>query len=725
MPVAGAGAEQPASHAIERNAASEAGRALVRPKRTAEYGRRGPRGHCEPCCAEMLGLRVTGLGARGPSVRDPSELHHAAPLEPTPTTERVDLDAHLERTFGLSSLRPWQRECVEALLGEPGRALAIAPTGGGKSLCYQLPATLLKGTTIVVSPLIALMEDQVRSLEKRGIPATWLSSTLDETTRRERSRDLMNGRYKLVYVAPERLAYEPILERLALLKTPLVAIDEAHCISQWGHDFRPEYARLGEVLARLAPPRVLACTATATPAVRAEILERLGLDPASTKVVLRGFARPNLHLAAEELDGSSGRKRVMLRAIQEALGSARAPKGAAIVYAATRRGSEQVADSIKAAGYRTSPYHAGLPSDERAQINADFAERKLDVVVATNAFGMGIDRADIRLVVHAQAPGSIEAYYQEVGRAGRDGQPAHGLLLTSSADIGLRRRLVERGRDGSTPDPAEVKRQWSLFLDLLRYVEAGSCRHDFILRYFGDDQETLGGCGHCDVCARLESEGEGERQLSEEDALIVRKALAGVARAQRRAGLLAVVDMLRGESSPRMKQLGFAALSTFGILRAHPQPWLLSLLRRLITAGLVEVTASEFPVPYLTALGSKVMRAEEPVRVLLPPTSAGVSTGKKLRTKSSTTGPKPPPLSPTSDEGRIFEALREARMDLAKEHHVPAYVICPDRTLREIAERRPKSRDQLVGVPGMGPARIAEYGDAFVSTVRRTIGYAS
>jgi ATP-dependent DNA helicase RecQ len=417
----------------------------------------------------------------------------------------TDIDAALRERFGLSEFRPWQREAIDELLGGRRRVVVIAPTGGGKSLCYQLPASILDGTTIVISPLIALMEDQVRALLERGIEATYLASTLDPEELRRREQAISEGVYRLVYVAPERLESNWLVDRLSRIQLALVAVDEAHCISQWGHDFRPSYMRIGAVLERLRPKRVLACTATATPLVRSEIQERLGLESEHAAVILRGFSRPNLHLSVVESDVAAERRKRMLQALADALGEPTSPRGGAIVYAATRRNTEKVADAVSKAGWRAAAYHAGLSASLREQVNEAFAARRLDIVVATNAFGMGIDRPDIRTVVHVQAPGSVEAYYQEVGRAGRDGQPAHGLLLTSSGDLGLRRRLIGYSGDGDR-DAAHVQQQWRLFLDLMRYVEAGTCRHDFILRYFGDDQETLGGCGHCDVCERLEEQ---------------------------------------------------------------------------------------------------------------------------------------------------------------------------------------------------------------------------
>lgn len=627
-----------------------------------------------------------------------------------------DIDLALREQFGLPAFYPWQREAIDELLEGRRKVLVIAPTGGGKSLCYQLPAAVLDGTSIVISPLIALMEDQVRALTERGIAATYLASTLDAEERQRREREIFEGRYQLVYVAPERLESPWLVERLAKLQPPLLAIDEAHCISQWGHDFRPSYLRLGEVIERLRPARVLACTATATPIVRREIQARLSLGSEQSAVILRGFSRPNLHLAVVESDSSAERRKLMLSALRSALGEPVSPLGGAIVYAATRRNTEKLADVLGKEGWRVAPYHAGLAASVREGVNRRFADRSLDVVVATNAFGMGIDRADLRTVVHAQAPGSVEAYYQEVGRAGRDGQPAHGLLLTSSGDLGLRRRLIgfSGGRDpGGSPDPEHVQQQWRLFLDLMRYVEAGSCRHDFILRYFGDEQETLGGCGHCDVCERLEERGEEgtARGASEEEALAVRKALAGIARNQGRAGLTAVSEMLHGTDNERLRRLGLTELTTHGLLKDHPKAWVLALLRRLITAGLVDLTTSEFPIPYLTALGVATMKEEEPVRVLVPAPDAGrARAAKKERTR-------PARELPENVDSSLFESLRSTRLDIARAKGVPAYVICHDRTLLEIAAYKPTSMEALADIFGMGPARIENYGEPFLDTV--------
>jgi len=471
---------------------------------------------------------------------------------------------------------------------------------------------------------------------------------------------------------------------------------------------------------------VLACTATATPAVREEIRERLGLPPDRTTVILRGFARPNLHLVVREIDRPAARREAALLEVRKALGFVREPEGTAIVYAGTRRSTDQLAELFSLQGWRTGAYHAGLAAEVRESVSAGFAAGGLDVVVATNAFGMGIDRPDIRAVIHTSAPGSIEQYYQEVGRAGRDGAAARGVLLSGTSDFGLRRTLIERSApapdDGAplTADEAaraaeNKKRHWRLFLDLMRYVEAGSCRHDFILRYFGDDGEILGGCGHCDICEQL---GPGDQLggggVTAAEVLLVRKALAGVARLRRRAGLQALIASLHGEESERLRQLGLTALSTHGLLKEHPKSWITKLLRRLITAGLVDISAGDYPKPYLTPEGWATMKERLPVRVIVPPAAPDKSARRAAGTRTRRCAGAG---TPAADAG-LFERLRRARLELARAQQVPAYVVCHDSVLLEIAARRPGSPAEMAEVPGMGPKRMKICGELFLDIVR-------
>ncbi|WP_437759166.1 RecQ family ATP-dependent DNA helicase [Sorangium sp. So ce1389] len=689
-----------------------------------------------------------------------------------PESSPPSIDAVLADRFGIAAFRPWQREAIDALLGGAGRVLVVAPTGGGKSLCYQLPAVALPGTTLVLSPLISLMEDQVRALDARGIPATFVASSLSREENGRRLAALRRGEYKLVYAAPERLALDGFLEALAASRLSLVAVDEAHCIVQWGHDFRPDYLRIGAALARLRPPRVLACTATATPDARDEIIRRLGwpLRPSDAdgdaagdgavedgrgsedpppKVILRGFARPNLHLQVSAVDGPREAGRRTARALLDALGDPGRPGGAGIVYAATRKGAERLAEALRDAGWNAEAYHAGLAPESRARLSAGFADRSLSVVVATNAFGMGIDRPDVRLVVHAQPPSSIEAYYQEVGRAGRDGDPARGLLLFAPADIALRRRLCQLGEGGVEANADDAARAWGLFRELLRYIDAATCRHDFILRYFGDEAESLGGCGHCDVCLEVDALEASDPAALARDNDLVRRALAGVARAKGGAGMQAIASMLVGESNERVRRMGLDRLSTFGVLDRKSHDEAMSILRVLLANAWIDLTTGEFPVPLVTPAGWRVMRGEVPTRVRLPLPAArrrplrraAPGPAAAVRSSATTASPSAPARSAPAAAGGassaaraepgaeleeqdvpLFEALRAHRAALAKEKSLPAYVIAHDRTLREIARIRPASLDDLALARGMGQAKISSYGEGILRVVREFSG---
>lgn len=629
-----------------------------------------------------------------------------------------EAEARARDVFGVPGLYPWQRDAVGAVLGEPGRALVIAPTGGGKSLTYQLPATILEGTTLVVSPLISLMEDQVRSLQKRGVKATFLASTLSSEERSIRKAAIRRGEIDLVYVAPERLnegVSSLLAGRLALL-----AIDEAHCVVQWGHDFRPDYLRIGEFIRSERPPRVLACTATATPDTRDEIVRALGLPEDGTRVILRGFARPNLALSVGEVDGPRAALAETTRALEEALGSASRPVGTGIVYAGTRKLTERVADALKERGFRAAAYHAGMDGEVRTRVANQFAAGEAQVIVATNAFGMGIDRPDVRIVVHAQPPASIEAYYQEVGRAGRDGAPAEGLLLMAPADIGLRRRLIELGSNGERADEGSISRAWRLFRDLLRFVDAQSCRHDFILRYFGDEAESLGGCGRCDVClerAKLDDDPE----KAERDLLVVRKILAAIARANGRAGTVAITEMLVGKDGERVRRFGFDRLSTFGVLSDLGETETLRALRACIAAGYVGLTPNEHPVPFLTALGGRVMKTEAPNEVVLRPARKRVAKSRGApRDRAGSKGVTPTGSS-TRASGEVmsrFETLRKTRSEIARELGYPAYVVANDKSLLALAESEAVTLGDLVELPGWGETKAARFGERLLEALR-------
>ena len=634
--------------------------------------------------------------------------------EPRKRVAAADCDEVARERFGVE-LHSWQRDATMAVLEGDGNVLVIAPTGGGKSLTYQLPATMLDGVTLVVCPLISLMEDQVRGLEKRGIRATFLASSIDSDERSRRKAAIRRGEIDLVYVAPEGL--NDGIASLVEGRLALVAVDEAHCVVQWGHDFRPDYLRIGTFIERERPRRVLACTATATPDTRDEIVRALGMPKERTHVFMRGFARPNLALEVVEVEGRTEARAVTEKSLGDALGTGRSKSGAGIVYAGTRRNTEALGLHLEKRGFKAKAYHAGMEAGHRTRVASAFASGEANVIVATNAFGMGIDRSDVRLVVHAQPPGSIEAYYQEVGRAGRDGAPARGVLCIAPADIGLRRRLIEMGSNGEAADPREVARAWKLFCDLLRFVDARSCRHDFILRYFGDEAESLGGCKRCDICGQAKGPHRDESAAAA-DLLAVRKILAGVARSRERAGSVAVAQMLAGSASEKVRRFGLADLSTFGVLSDLGETEVLRALRACTAAGYVNLTPTDHPVPYVTPLGKRVMMCESPNEVVLgrPKPAAGERVRARKPKRGAASASATADLS--GEVGERFERLRKARSELARSLDYPAYVVASNAALVALATAAPKSLEAMLAVPGWGAAKVDRYGAQMLDALR-------
>ncbi|HSQ59311.1 MAG TPA: RecQ family ATP-dependent DNA helicase [Acidobacteriota bacterium] len=638
------------------------------------------------------------------------------------------------RALGYSSFRPGQEEALQALFRHR-RLLLVAPTGGGKSLIYQLPATMLPGTTLVISPLIALMKDQVDALAARGVAATYLASTLTDVEARARLRGIRAGEYKLVYVAPERLPYPGFQDLVRELDCPLVAVDEAHCISQWGHDFRREYLAIGAFVANFPRAMVLACTATATPAVRDDIVVQLNLG-ADTPQVLRGFARPNLALRVATPASSAEAHTEVDEALVEAIGGPPpypGKPGAAIVYCLSRADTEREAKRLRAAGYRAGWYHAGLSAEHRTEVQRRFMSGDLDVVAATNAFGMGIDRADVRAVIHLSPPDSVEAYYQEVGRAGRDGLDAFGLLVLRSNDMMRRKALIERGALDVGASEEWIQHRWSMFQDLLRWAEGGTCRHDAILRYFGDEVETLHGCGRCDVCLRLADGAAGAGGPGmERSAEIAAAVLAAVKLVDRRLGLKVTVKFLVGQGDDRLVRYGLATRPEFGSLKEYPEPWVTQVMQRCVTAGWIDFTEGEYPLLELTDLGRAVLQGRREARLILPPPRAEAkgrtrggraskSSGARAATRSAEAGGAPR----AAGYGARFDALRRWRLERARFEGKPAFTVATDRALEDIAASDPATPEALLECHGIGAQKAAKYGREILDLLRHLRGKAA
>jgi ATP-dependent DNA helicase RecQ len=587
----------------------------------------------------------------------------------------------LRKVFGYPSFRPHQEEIISGLIrGED--AFVLMPTGGGKSLCYQIPALHRQGVGIVVSPLISLMKDQVDALALNGVAAAFYNSTLNEAKARRVLTDLHGGRLDLLYVAPERLLGEGFLERLKEVEIALFAIDEAHCISQWGHDFRPEYVQLGRLREIFPGVPLIALTATADPQTRADVIDRLGL--AGARCIVAGFDRPNISYTVLE-------KQKPFRQLMDFLKDR--PGQAGIVYALSRKRVEEVAARLAEAGVNAAPYHAGLPDGERQRVQDAFLRDDLRVVVATVAFGMGIDKSNVRFVVHYDLPRNIESYYQETGRAGRDGVAADALLLFGYGDVAIGRALIESGGN------AEQNRiELHKLNAMIGFAEALTCRRRVLLGYFGEIPE--GDCGNCDICVN-----PPERCDATEEA---RKALSCVYRVGQRFGVGHVVEVLRGSASQRIRSLGHDRLSTYGIGRELSQDTWGSIIRQLVHLGYLAQDMGNYAVLRLTPKATPLLRGEEKL-VLARPRVRVVTSVKKE--------PKRGLKGALHDEG-LFQALRALRKRLADEQQVPPFVVFSDATLMEMAALRPADSAEMAAINGVGMHKLGRYGTEFLRVIR-------
>ncbi|MEM6636899.1 MAG: DNA helicase RecQ [Pseudomonadota bacterium] len=588
-----------------------------------------------------------------------------------------DPEPFLKSVFGFESYRPGQGEIVDAVTR--GRnTLAIMPTGGGKSLCYQLPAICRDGLTVVISPLIALMRDQVRALRELGIHAGALTSANTETETDEVFAALDRHDLKLLYMAPERLASGAALQLLRRANTRLIAVDEAHCVSQWGHDFRPDYLRIGELRRALDVP-LAAFTATADGETRAEIIHRL-FGEAKPDVFLRGFDRPNINLAFAV-------KNAPRTQILQFAAARRGQSG--IVYTATRAKTETLAAALRQENHAACAYHGGMDADDRRLVEHRFAREDGLIVVATVAFGMGIDKPDVRWVAHADLPKSIEAYYQEIGRAGRDGALAETLTLYGAEDIRLRRTQIDE-----SPSPPERKEADHARLNaLLGLCEATACRRQVLLNYFGEASEP---CGNCDLCERLPETFDGTEA--------VRMALSAILRSGETYGAGHVIDILTGNATDKVTARGHDALPTFGIGKARERRTWQAILRQMMGHDLIR------PDPARHG-GLRMTDAARPILL----DAATITLRQDTITQSRN---KPAAKALVSDEDApLLAALKAKRRELAEARRAPAYVIFNDRTLIEMAERRPTTMDQMARITGVGAKKLERYGADFLQLI--------
>lgn len=598
----------------------------------------------------------------------------------------------LKRYFGYDSFRPLQEEIIRTVLD--GRdSLVLMPTGGGKSICYQLPALLCEGTAVVVSPLISLMKDQVESLCANGVAAGALNSSNDETENAVLRRACMEGSLKLLYISPEKL----IAEANYLLRDmhiSLFAIDEAHCISQWGHDFRPEYAQMGFIREMFPNIPVIALTATADKITREDIVRQLHLN--QPKVFISSFDRPNLSLTVKR----GYQQKEKSKAILDFIGRHRGESG--IIYCMSRSKTETVAQMLQKQGLRVAVYHAGLSSVRRDEAQDDFINDRVQIVCATIAFGMGIDKSNVRWVIHYNLPKSIESFYQEIGRAGRDGLPSDTLLFYSLADLILLTKFAtESGQQGINLEKLQRMQQ---------YAEADVCRRRILLSYFGE--ATTEDCGNCDVCKNPPQRFDGT--------VIVQKALSAIVRTEQQIGTSILVDILRGNNTPDVSEKGYQQLKTFGAGREVPARDWQDYLLQMLQLGYFEIAYNENNHLKITNSGSDVLfgRSQARLAVIRREESAPA----KGRKKKPTIPVRELPLGlPNTESEELFEALRALRKRLADQEALPAYIVLSDKVLHLLSTAHPTTMEAFGNISGIGEYKKKKYGKDFVELIRKYV----
>ncbi len=605
----------------------------------------------------------------------------------------------LRETFGFDSFRPGQKRVIDALTADE-HVLAVMPTGAGKSLCYQIPALMRGGLTLVVSPLIALMEDQVAALRLTGVPAFAINSAKSREENLDLWYEAVGNKTALLYLAPERLMTERMLAALQRQRVRLIVVDEAHCISKWGPAFRPEYEALAELTNVLPGAPIGAFTATADEATRADVMEKLFERPA--RLFVSGFDRPNIHLAVER---NSPKQRIV-EFVRDRAGQS------GIVYCLSRKDTETTAEMLVEAGVAALPYHAGLGATERAKNQNEFMTRPGVVMVATIAFGMGIDKPDIRYVLHCTIPASVEAYYQELGRAGRDGEAAEALMLYRFDDIRRRRSLF----DGDEHDNEDHRRREHKRFDaLIGYCESAKCRRQVLLGYFGERSEQ---CGHCDLCDNPPEVLDGRESAQ--------KVFLAVCGTGQRFGQGQIIDVLLGAETSKVKQFGHHALAVYGTGREFDKVEWRSFIHQMVAAGHLAIDYRGHGGLSLTALGAKLATGDTGFSYRQDTVRAGRGRGERRSADreperaeaGAVAGSERKAIELNGDDQALFTKLKELRLSLAQEREVPAFVIFHDTTLREMATRRPATKEEFAAIRGVGAAKLEQFAAAFLAEIR-------